>query len=85
MSALLALAEAATDLKNESGRCGFLHKRSTSRTKKVPERYEKCDFNNSQFVKALDALKSWGFVTYYKGFKHQDAKQGVTSFWMELW
>ncbi len=82
MSALFALAQAATDLKNESGRCGFLHKRSTSRAKKVPERYEKCDFNNSQFVRALDALKSWGFVTYYKGFKHQDAKQGVTSFWM---
>ncbi|WP_273427084.1 hypothetical protein [Marinobacter sp.] len=82
MSALLALAQAATDLRNENGRCGFLHERSTSRNKKVPERYEKCDFNKAQFMKALDALTSWGFVTYYKGFKHQDAKQGVSSFWM---
>lgn len=81
MSALLALAQAEIDPKRKSGRCGFLHERTTKR-KGTLKRYKVCDFNTTQFTKALDALKSWGFVIYNKGYKHQDAKQGVASFWM---
>ncbi len=78
--ALLALAQSLLS-NRKTVFFAFTHSRSNTH-KAPPKRYKVWDSSNRVLTTILDALASYGLVEFFKGFKGQGHKAGLSTLWV---